>query len=214
MFPALKCEIEARFDDIIQFFESTKTLQENHVAVAKGLMFVQIYAVYEYTINKTVSEAIESIKTHNHEMNNILPSLLALFLDPELRSFRDAQRKNEWHVRIKLFERIFSKNKMDLSSDTNPPDDGSHYRYSHLVLIFKVFGIKRIPVPRRRHERRISEVVDHRNAIAHGRETPQDIGRRYTRSEIRKAIHQIRSVCMLWVRVFESYCADPDRHRR
>ena len=214
MFPALRHEVQARFKDIEQFLGSTKALQERHVAVAKGLMFVQIYAVYEYTVNRTVSEAIELIKTHNHEMKDILPSLLTLFLDPELKSLRDSQRKNEWKSRINLFERAFSRQIVDLSSDTSPPNDGSHYRYSHLVLIFEVFGIKRMPVPRRRHERRIAEVVDHRNAIAHGREIPQDIGRRYTQLEIRKAIQQMRGVCMLWIRVFEAYCAEPERHRR
>lgn len=214
MFLTLKSEVEARFDEIQQFLGSTRALQENHVAIAKGLAFVQIYAVYEFTVNKTVSEAIESIKSHNHELRDILSSLLTLLLDPEIKSLRDTQRKSEWHGRLKLFERIFSTDKVDLSSDTHPPNEGSHYRYSHLELIFEVFGINRMPVPRHRHVQRIAEVVDHRNAIAHGREAPQDVGRRHTRGEICKTISQMRSVCMLWIRVFESYCADPDRHRR
>ncbi len=211
---ALKGEVKERFDAIEEFLNATNGLQQRQVVVAKGLAFVQIYAIYEDTVRKTVSEAIDSIKAHNHEIRELSPSLMALFLDPELRSVRDSGRKNEWDSRLKLFERVFSRQKADLSSDTALPTDGTHYRYDQLVLIFQVFGIKRLPVPRRRHIQRIREVVDHRNAIAHGSETPEDIGRRYTRTEIRKAIEQIRSICMLWVRVFDEYCAEPTRHRR
>ena len=214
MFPALRRDVKERFTDIEQFLDSTTALQERHVTIAKGLMFVQIYAVYEYAVNRVVSGAIELITTHNHEMRDVLPSLLTLFLDPELRSLHDAPRKKEWQKRVELFERACSRQLVDLSSDTMLPNDGSHYRYSHLVLIFEIFGIKRMPVPRRQHEQRIAEVVNHRNAIAHGRETPQDIGRRYTRLELKKAIQQMRGICMLWIRVFEAYCAEPDRHRR
>lgn len=214
MFPALLSEVEARFDGIHAFFEGTKKLEASEAVVAKGLVFVQIYAVYEYTINRTVSEAIESIKGHRPRMVDMLPSLLALFLDPEFRSLRDVSRGNEWDRRLRLLERAFSRKKADLSSNTSLPTDGSHYRGSHLELIFRVFGIKRIPAPRRRHMQRISEVVDHRNAIAHGREAPEDVGRRYTHSEIRKAIHQMRGICLLWIRVFDRYCADRERHLR
>ena len=214
MFPALKAEVEARFDAIELFFRETKNLKDDHAATMKGLMFVQVYAVYEFTVNSTVSAAIDSIKAHNHKMKNIAPSLMALFLDPELNSLKDGSRRNVWANRLKLFERALSNEPVSLSSDTRPPTDGSHYRYTQLVMIFKVFGIKRLPVRRRKHIQRIIEVVDHRNSIAHGQETAEDIGRRYTPSEIRNAIRQMKSVCMLFVAVFDNYCADPSRHCR
>lgn len=190
MFPALETEIKDRFDSIELFFGATKNLKEDNAAITKGLMFVQMYAVYEFTVNSTVRAAIDSIKTHNHKMKDISPSLQALFLDPELNSLRDGRRKNIWANRIKLFERAFSNEVLSLSSDTRPPSDGSHYRYTHLVMIFNVFGINRLPVRCRKHIQRITEVVDHRNSIAHGQETAEDIGRRYTRSEIQHAIRR------------------------
>jgi hypothetical protein len=214
MFPALKTEVEARFDAINLFFGATRNLTENHAAIAKGLMFVQMYAVYEFTVNSVVSAAIDSIKSYNHKMKDMSPSLMALFLDPELNSLRDGQRRNEWNNRLKLFERVFSRETLNLSSGTRPPNDGSHYRYTHLVLIFQVFGIRRLPVRRRNHIQRITEVVDHRNSIAHGNERAEDIGRRYTKSEIQTAIRQMKSVCMLLLTVFDEYCADPSRHCR
>lgn len=139
---------------------------------------------------------------------------MALFLDPEWDSLRDGGRRSEWDNRLKIFERAFSNDLLNVSSETKLPSDGSHYKYTQLVMIFRVFGIQRLPVRRRRHEQRILEVVTHRNAIAHGEEGADGIGRRYTRSEVLHMIRQIRSVCFLLIDVFDKFCADSSRHRR
>ena len=215
MFIALKGEVEERFEAIEEFLKAINGLKRPQaMVVAKGLAFVQVYAVYEDTVRKTVSEAIDRINTHNHEIRELSSSLMTLFLDPEIRSLRDSGPNIEWRSRIKLFKRAFSRQKADLSSDTALPTDGTHFRFEQLALIFEVFGIKRLPVRRLRHKQRIREVVDNRNAIAHGGETPEAVGRRYTRDDIRKVIKQMRSVCLLWVQVFDDYCANPTRHLR
>ena len=214
MFPALKTEVEERFSAIELFFGSTKSLKGDHAAMVKGLMFVQVYAVYEFTVNSVVRVAIESIKAQKHKMKDISPPLMTLFLDPEFMALSDGGKKNTWGNRISLFERAFSNDTVALSSDTKPPHDGSHYRYTQLVTIFNVFGIKRLPVRRRMHISRITEVVNHRNSIAHGQETAEDIGRRYTRSEILHMVRQMKSVSTLLISVLDSFCADGSRHRR
>ena len=214
MFLTLRTEIEGRFDDLESFFKETSNLKGQHQAAMKGLMFVQTYAVYEYTVKSVVKEAIESIKTHKHRFVDLSPSMMALFLDPEWDSFRDSGRKKEWENRLKIIERAFSNDRVDLSSDTGLPNDGSHYRYTHLQMIFRVFGIRRLAVRRKRHIQRISEVVGHRNVIAHGEEKAEDIGRRYTRSEILKMMRQMKSVCLLQISVYDGYCADTAQHLR
>ena len=138
MFPALLSEVDARYEAILQFFKATQALGPNEAVVAKGLVFVQIYAVYEYTINRAVSEAIEAVKGHRPKLVDMLPSLLAVYLDPELTSLRDVSRANEWDRRIRLMERAFSSKFADLPSATIMPSDGSHYRINQLKLIFRV----------------------------------------------------------------------------
>ena len=214
MFLALKADVEARFDAIVLFFRETKKLEGAHAATARGLMFVQVYAVYEYTVKSVVQVAIDSIKAHKYKMKDIIPSMMALFLDPEWNSLRDSGKKNEWENRLKIFERAYSNDPVELSSETKPPSDGSHYRHTQLLIIFKVFGIRRLPVRRRRHELRINEVVNNRNTIAHGQDKAEEIGRRYTRSEILLMTRQMKSVCLLLIDVFDKFCADRSRHRR
>lgn len=214
MFHALKTEVEARFSAIELFFRAAKGLKGDHTATVKGLMFVQVYSVYEFTVNSVVRATIEEIKAKNHKMKDISPSLMALFLDPELNSLRDGGKKDIWGNRLLLFARAFSNDAVALSSDTRPPNDGSHYRYTQLITIFNVFGIKRLPVRRRTHISRIIEVVNHRNSIAHGSETAEDIGRRYARSEILKIVRQMKSVCIHLISTLDDFCADGSKHCR
>ena len=83
-----------------------------------------------------------------------------------------------------------------------------------MLLILKVFGVKRTLTVRRRHVYRIDEVVNHRNAIAHGRETAGDVGRRYSRQEIVQVIREIKGVCLRLIMIFDEYCSEPAKHRR
>jgi hypothetical protein len=214
MYPALRAEIDSRFSAMASFFNATKGFTGDDEMAAKGLMFVQAYAVYEYTVCSVVQIAIDALKSHNHRLREVSPSLLTLFLDPELSSLRDVGGKSVWDRRLQLFERAFSKDRVDISAGTGVPHDGSHFRYTQLEMIFRVFGINRLPVPRRAHIPRINEAVGHRNQIAHGSETAVDVGRRYTRSEIGHIMSQMKSVCVLQVTIFESYCSKKSRHRR
>ena len=57
MIPVLRSEVSARFENIRRFFEANNRRNTGQLATtAKGLVFVQIYAGYEYTINQTVSQ--------------------------------------------------------------------------------------------------------------------------------------------------------------
>ncbi len=214
MFPSLKTDIEDRFAEVEVFFRATKGFKGDNAAAAKGLMFVQVYAVYEFTVCSVVRTAIDSIKSHNHKLNDLSPSLMTLFLDPEFKSLRDGSEKDVWKKRLRILKRTFSKDSITLSNDTRVPHDGSNFRYSQLELMFEVFGIKRLPVRRRAHKTRINEVVNHRNTIAHGNETAVEIGRRYTREDIQNVVRQMKSVCLLLVSVFDGYCADSSKQLR
>ena len=214
MFTTLATEVDDRFSSLELFFKDTRSLKGRHAAMVKGLMFVQVYAVYEFTVKGVVRAAVDSIATHGHELKDIRPSLMSLLLDPEWKSFRDSGRKRQWEGRLRVLERAFSNEAVTVPEETSIPSDGTHYRYSQLCVIFRVFGIARMPVRRKLHIPRISEVVGHRNAIAHGRETAEQIGRRYTRPEVLRISRQMNSVCRSLIDALEQLCSDSSRYCR
>jgi hypothetical protein len=202
-----------RFGAAEAFFRATRRFRNEDGQTAKGMAFVQMYAAYEYTVNTAVQASIDAIMAHAHAYADLRPSLLAIFLQPQLQSLKACAPKNEWENRLALFEMAYSA-KAAVIPNVIVPSNGTHYRQPQLRLTFKVMGIKRLPARRIRHLQRIDEVVEHRNAIAHGRETPGAIGRRYSRKDIRRSMRQVKSVCLLFVDVLQSHCSIATEHRR
>lgn len=213
MFTALQNEVAGRFNSAENFFKKAHSLEEDAKQISKGLAFVQIYAIYEYTVTSVVQIAIDALVSHSISLRELPPHLLSLFLDSQLQSLKDCSSKDVWRRRLEIFESTFSTAPA-IVSNTTFPKDGSHFRHTQLHLIFDILGIRRTPAQRRRHLFRIDEVVEHRNAIAHGRETPDIIGRRYSRSEILQIMKQMKSVCTLLVSEISSHTLVAANHRR
>ena len=59
-------------------------------------------------------------------------------------------------------------------------------------------------VPEQRHLGRIMELVENRNAIAHGRRTPEDVGRSYSKQDIEDRISDIFDICIYIVETIKN----------
>jgi hypothetical protein len=88
MFRPLRAEVLGRFAAAESFFKSAPGPKRDtlHEQIARGLAFVQMYAVYEYTVCTVFQTAVDVLVTHKHSTKKLTPSLMALFLDPELQS--------------------------------------------------------------------------------------------------------------------------------
>lgn len=213
MFDPLRNDVVARFLTVESFFKGAHGLKGDSAQVAKGLAFVQMYSAYEYTVCAVFKAAVDTLVSHNHPRKNLTPSLLALFLEPQLQSLRDCKAKDIWDRRLKLFEQIFSDDFAIVGNGVFP-NNGVHFRHQQLEMIFKVLGIKRSPVQRQLYLQRIDEVVAHRNAIAHGREAAEKIGRQYSRLDILHRIQQMKSVSLTLISIIQKHCSNSSLHIR
>lgn len=210
MFLNLQLEVMERFTATEQHFRESRRFKGDPSQTAKGLVFVQVYAIHEYTVQNVVRLATDAIVAHSHAYVDLRPSLLAMFLDPELSSLRDCGSDRVWESRLKLFDRASSKD--SIPSINSLPFDGTHFRHTHLNLILRVFGVSRKLTLRRRHLYRIDEVVNNRNSIAHGGETAENVGRRYSRGDIVQIIIQMRSICLRLISIISEHCDNPSKH--
>jgi hypothetical protein len=213
MFQALQLEVMERFTAVEQYFRKSRRFEGDPSQTARGLVFVQIYAIHEYTMVNVTRIATNSIAAHAHTYAELRPSLLALFLDPELCSLRDCGPSKIWDRRIDLLQRATS-NQPVLSAAPPLPMDGSHFRHTHVELILRVLGVTRKPTRRLRHLHRIDEVVEKRNLIAHGEETAAAVGRGYSREDIWNTIRQMKSNCLRMIFIVSEHCNDPVKHCR
>ena len=206
MFSDLQLEIADRILSAQKFFHGARRLRDGQArATAKGLMFVELYGVYEYTVTGSVREAIVEIKSRAMPINKIRLELLGMVLDSEVRALLDAGRQTAWDRRLKLFQRVNSSDTLDTPDDTFP-DDGSHFRVKQLQTIWALFGISKPIVPHGRLFPLIGELVGNRNAIAHGRSTALEVGRRYSTMDIASKISRTRRLCTHIARTLASHC--------
>ena len=212
MFSTLRTEIIDRFTAVEAHFRQSPRTPTQVAQMSRGLVFVEVYAIWEHTIRAATNTAVATIAGSGHRFFDLRPSLLALYLDPQLESIRTCSPDRVWEKRLALFEQYFSRS--PLPNVTRVPHDGSHFRFSQVEMIFRTLGIDRAITVRRRHPQMIDEIVNHRNSIAHGHESPDAIGRRYTYGEVHNRITLMRSICLRLILVADEYCSTPIRHRR
>jgi len=217
MFHSLRLEVMERFTAVEEYFRlslpKNARFKGEPSQTSRGLAFVQIYAIHEYTVLKVVQYAVDAIAAHSHSYSDLRPSLLALFLDPQLAALKDCGAKSLWDRRLDLLDKATSDEIVSLPQAPIPAD-GSHFRHAHIYLILRVFGVARTLTLRRRHLYLIDEVVNNRNAISHGAETAATVGRRYSRGDIFRSIRIMQSVCLRLIFIVSEHCSDPARHCR
>jgi hypothetical protein len=205
MFSSLTNELSERFLSTQLYFDATCTSGSHpHDAISKGLAFISIYGNYEYTVRSTVAEAIRHIKQSKIQFQHVKIECLPLLLHSELNSVADAGAKTAWKRRVDLFRQVNAADACSTSDDAFP-NDGSHYRISQIYAIWEAFGITNPVIPNPQWTQLIGEVVENRNAIAHGRRTSKDVGRGYSKDDIVKKFERMRDICLYIVSTVESH---------
>jgi hypothetical protein len=85
------------------------------------------------------------------------------------------------------------------------PSDGSHYRIAQLRTIWKIFSVGAPVVPEPRLIGRVEELVENRNAISHGRRTPEEVGGRYSVQDIADRVDDTNAICSHVLVALESH---------
>jgi MAE_28990/MAE_18760-like HEPN len=215
MFATLQAEVIDRVFRVQQFAAEACDVSKNpHSAIAsKGIVFVQLYALYEYTVTGIVLAGLTELQSHGLQIRDLRAELLCIVLDREIKSASTAAADKRWLKRSELFSRIDSPGDIPILAD-HFPKDGSHFRADQLRTIWMLFGLACPVVPDPRCLGRIEEMVEHRNAIAHGRERADVIGRRYSDAEITLRINDAQELCLHLIASMQAHCAVAANVRR
>lgn len=198
MFGSLSGEIASRVSQASMGIIANDSLQERYplyVAAARGMAFVELYALYEFTVRGAVHATLAAVAKSGVPVGKLPPSLLALILEGQWQSVSSSGRGHVFSRRIELLQEACGGQDLPQFDETLFPTDGSHYRQKQLYTVWAIFGIAQPVVPDARHLGRIEELVENRNAIAHGRRTPVDVGRRYSRADIEVRVQDTAAIC-------------------
>lgn len=156
---------------------------------ARGLAIVLLFAAYENLLKSLTRALLEAAVRLRVSNRRLQPGFRAFALANSAKSIRDLSHKKVYsHGLPRLVHDADPGGRVCTIDPNSFPDDGSFMKQSQISLWCILFGVADPHTILRRSWTSIDAVVIQRNEVAHGRETPEDVGRRYTEQEIRQLI--------------------------
>jgi len=159
------------------------------VYTLRGLYYVQLYAAWEYSIENAVQATLRAINSHGIEKRHYVHSTLSWVLHPEFSSLSMVGPEKRWRKRKELLDSMNSNDSAQIG-DSIFSSEMQNVWPETIRDVIMYLGISTPAIPEENFGGYIHEVVDKRNAVAHGRLSPKQVG--ITRSsELEKRLEAI-----------------------
>jgi len=210
----VKSEVSSRITELRSILIHITDLQKSastsvptvplQVNIIKGLFFVHLYSVFEFTVTSLAQETLSYINSQKIPTNSYRPLFLSIVLDQNCNSLEAGNGKKHWNRRRKLFQEIEDNNILPLDITILPTGEGN-LKYNHLKTLLDTLCIANDPVPDKRLIGRLEEFCENRNKIVHGRESTVLVGSRYSIEDLEKRLTDTITLCTYLIAVFEEY---------
>ena len=156
---------------------------------ARGLAVVLLFAAYENLLTSLTRTIIEGAIRCNVGNRRLRPGLRAVALEGAAKSIRDVSEKKLYISALPALVDLAAPAGRRCTLDPSSfPNDGSYMRRSQIELWCTTFEVPHPATLLHRTWPVIDTVVSERNGVAHGRLTPEDVGRRYSEADMRGLI--------------------------
>ncbi|MBC7749995.1 MAG: hypothetical protein H7Z76_15720 [Methylotenera sp.] len=199
-------EVRENLDFFAPLIPTAPITTPRHLNTSKGLIFVQLYGVIEYTICTTIAKTIDLINNDLVKLQDLKPLLLGMALNSHLDSLNQANRK-KWDKRNDLFQKFMDNTEASIFNDILPTN-GQNYNLPQLASIWKTFSITEPIFNDIAFRGRLQEIVSNRINIAHGNNSAAEIGSRVTPGDLYDRVNEVSSFCSYFISVFEGYTAN------
>jgi hypothetical protein len=184
----------------------------------RGLFFVHLYAAFEYSVSTAVTVLLEGISDLQVTYADLESLFYALALDPRFEAAAASGPDRRWQTRRELLLQQVSSDPCHLESSMLAGHLQNLWART-LEVIFECLCIDGPIVPEIRIRGYVDEVVNHRNAVSHGRSSASVVGRIVTSTELERVLEAILQITYHVIDRFEAYftsrqfIASPHRER-
>lgn len=192
MFSLQRQEVTIRLTEALQTLElitrlesSPPTLDDPTVIGLRGLFIVQLYACFEFSVNQAVQRALILAEGYKVQHQHLSPRFFTVAMSGQFQSIRDASKANRWKSRINFLEKQFSSTSCSVNSVAFS-EELMNVWVPTISELFECLGISKDPLPNLAYTGYINAIVEKRNAVAHGRTSPVEIGRTLRSPELKK----------------------------
>jgi MAE_28990/MAE_18760-like HEPN len=208
-------DVDVRLSEVQRVLTLVKKLEDialnekdpasaEHAAILRGLFFVHLYGALEYSITLSVQVLLQEMTKVAVPFCRFEHLLHAVALDDDFRSLADPGLKLRWPRRRELLTKQTSTEPCSLN-DTVFHDQLQNIWYETLSSVFQYLCIPQSAVPEERMRGYLDEIAENRNAIAHGRQSAQGVGRRVTSSELEDRLDAVKKIVDHVLATFDQY---------
>lgn len=178
--------------------------QSDHLQSLRGLWLVSLYAVVEKTVNHCVEAVIRAIEIAGAESNKYKPAVHSVLQASVIQSLRDCKRDKSFLRSVELFEKMRSAEL--ITTVSNP--FGTHLQNvdgGTMLLLLRYFGADGYDLPLTTSTK-LESLRERRNAVAHGRESPSEVGSRFTNADLKSLYELVSSELYRFIDFLRQYC--------
>ncbi|MEU2106553.1 MAE_28990/MAE_18760 family HEPN-like nuclease [Nocardia sp. NPDC004085] len=155
---------------------------------SRGLCIVLLYAAYENLLKGTSRAILEAAIRCKVGNRRLRPEFQVFAVYSKLHSITDKSSNSVWKGDgRKVIDLLQDSSSCSINADTFP-NDGSHMKSAQVATLCQSYGLGH-PAPILGEAwGRIDTIVSERNGIAHGKRTPEEIGRNYSIGDLRNLV--------------------------
>jgi len=210
-FNAVKSRTSERFNEVLIFLNYVSLEEPTNpteavpleVKIMKGLFYVHLYSAFEKSINDVVETMLSLISSRCVKNNHLLAPVLSVVLIDKIKSLKACG-----------YSKLFTKSSdvfIDAASTTITPINetifSGHLQNVWVKTIDEIFitlGMGPVSLDMR-SKTTIDEVVEKRNAVAHGRDSAASVGERYRVNVLRGKMEILSSSINEIINSIEEY---------
>jgi hypothetical protein len=196
-------EIREYIDFIAPLIPAPPDAPPRYLNTAKGLIFVQLYGVIEFTVSSAIAKCISFINSESVRISDVKPIIMGMALSPELDALIQVSSK-KWEKRYDVFYKVEQDIMVSILNDIMPTD-GSNIHYAQLESIWKTFCLTDPIFHDNSFRGRLTDIVSNRVNITHGNSSAADIGARLTIQELKDRLNEVSAFCTHFISVLEDY---------
>jgi hypothetical protein len=189
-FAQLRMDVAQRRQEVLTFWSEVRSwwvapphAQSFRFNAGVGMTIVFVYGFMEFSLTRAVNQLAELISQEAVRAKDYAPAVRVLAQEPRIQSIISTSDKRGIKKRLELYEEVYSASHCKIDGSLLSGQVQNVWAVS-VENVFSSFGIKSSPFFETGMNRRIDQVVDDRNAVAHGRQSPEEVGRRYALTDI------------------------------
>ncbi|EGQ7680550.1 hypothetical protein BBM24_05515 [Vibrio parahaemolyticus] len=143
--------------------------------IQKGLYFVHLYSAFEKSVNELIVRTLAVIESKSVKNKHYSLAFNTIAMDAKLMSYKSAGKDRALGCAVSIFESMGLNEHTKLNESMFAPKLQNVW-FDTAQLTLMSFGIPPLSDPNGQLKTSVDEVVDKRNAVAHGRMTADIVG--------------------------------------